>query len=147
MALMDCPDCGARVSDTALACPKCGFDNPGETVRQWERQREEQERKTRVEAFARQALKTRECPRCAESGKCVALEAYEVFDSVDLYGGNVRDTTEHRLRCTACQFSVHVTFDVREHDGGCGLIMAWIAGIWAVIWVVVLVLWATGVLR
>jgi hypothetical protein len=25
MALIDCPECGARVSDAAPACPKCGF--------------------------------------------------------------------------------------------------------------------------
>lgn len=24
MALMDCPECGARISDKAVACPKCG---------------------------------------------------------------------------------------------------------------------------
>ncbi len=24
MALMDCPECGARISDKAIACPKCG---------------------------------------------------------------------------------------------------------------------------
>lgn len=25
MALIDCPECGAKVSDAAPACPKCGF--------------------------------------------------------------------------------------------------------------------------
>ncbi len=25
MALIDCPECGARVSDVAPACPQCGF--------------------------------------------------------------------------------------------------------------------------
>ncbi len=25
MALIDCPECGARVSDAAPACPKCGY--------------------------------------------------------------------------------------------------------------------------
>lgn len=25
MALIDCPDCGGRVSDRAAACPSCGF--------------------------------------------------------------------------------------------------------------------------
>ncbi len=25
MALIDCPECGAKVSDSAPACPKCGF--------------------------------------------------------------------------------------------------------------------------
>lgn len=29
MALIDCPECGARVSDVAPACPQCGFPVSG----------------------------------------------------------------------------------------------------------------------
>ena len=32
MALIDCPECGARVSDKALACPKCGWTNNPENL-------------------------------------------------------------------------------------------------------------------
>jgi hypothetical protein len=31
MALMDCPECGRQVSDTALSCPHCGYPKLSET--------------------------------------------------------------------------------------------------------------------
>lgn len=35
MALIRCPECGKQVSDTAKACPNCGYDF--EAVREFEK--------------------------------------------------------------------------------------------------------------
>jgi DNA-directed RNA polymerase subunit RPC12/RpoP len=38
MSLMDCPECGHRVSDKAYACPSCGYPlaaQPGQKGSQW----------------------------------------------------------------------------------------------------------------
>lgn len=31
MPLIECPECGSRISDTATSCPQCGFAQPGGT--------------------------------------------------------------------------------------------------------------------
>ncbi|MBO4431335.1 MAG: YARHG domain-containing protein [Bacteroidaceae bacterium] len=33
MALINCPHCGAQISDTASKCPKCGFQRENQTVK------------------------------------------------------------------------------------------------------------------
>ena len=30
MALIQCPECGSRISDKAVTCPHCGFSKSGE---------------------------------------------------------------------------------------------------------------------
>lgn len=49
MALIKCPECGKTVSDSAKACPECGFGVAEYFEKQKKKQKEEEEKEKMVD--------------------------------------------------------------------------------------------------
>jgi ribosomal protein L37E len=120
MALTACPECGKKgVSDTAAACPNCGFNikayfNQKELAKQKaeeEKQKAEEKKQRDAENLAiSQGL----CPKC--KNKLREVTYYEKWG--DVYSSNGINYDEYKLTyCPSCRWEKSILTRKSDHSG------------------------------
>ena len=114
MPLTDCPECGKKgVSDTAAACPNCGF-NIKDYFYQKKREKEQAEAKKERDA-ENLSISQGICPKCKNK-----LSEVTYFERQKDWGGFTRGYSERKLTyCPNCRWENDITtrYDARPYDG------------------------------